>query len=404
MSAIVQATKDLLWRMRDEQTGRFSSTTSVRQGAYVSEYADPLSPRYSLISLRGLSRAAAAERIGCDVAAATEAFLAANRSRIRTPGDEGLLLSLLVERAHPLADKQYTRVRRLADAVRAGQRPSLQDASWLLSGLSGYASLDGQAEPRVAATSLFETLTDAYVDERSGVPAHVPAGLRRHLVSFGAIVYFLRALWDYAEAVDDPRARSLFAALTRTMLSRQGERGEWPWLYRVSSGRVAERYALYSVHQEAMAMLFLFPARCLGIPGAEDAIRRSYRWILGDNELGVPMWRAHPLLVHRSVRRRLPLGDRFARGRGGAPGRVLDRGTAFLRASWGSAAGGDRLARPDSLVVNEECRSYEMGWTAFVWAGVTGFAEFTEADVWRTGPQQAEAGRASRAQAGRAER
>ena len=130
-------------------------------------------------------------------------------------------------------------------------------------------------------------------------------------------------------------------------------------------------------------MLFLFPALSFGIEGVEEAIRASYRWILGNNELGVPMWQNDPFLVYRSIRRRLPILNRAVRARGGKFERLLDRGSTFVRASTRSPAGaGPDPTQPRLLEINRECRSYEIGWTVFAWAGVTGFEEFTEAKMW----------------------
>ena len=56
------------------------------------------------------------------------------------------------------------------------------------------------------------------------------------------------------------RATTAFEHGVRTALGFQGPRGEWPWLISVSRGHALDVYPVYSVHQLAMAMLFLLPA------------------------------------------------------------------------------------------------------------------------------------------------
>lgn len=382
MSALVRATANVLRGMYDETTGRFSSTTSAVDGRYVSAFSDPLSMRYSINSLLGLARAEKYERIGWDCTAATDLLLERNQASKRYVGDEGLLLSLLVEIEHADTDAQYAKVRGLAETVRQGAHPVLQDVAWLLSGLSAYAGVHPEA--RDAAVELYEVMRGDYTHPHSRFPLHVPTGRRSHLLSFGGLVYYLRALWDYAAAIGDERALGEFEDLVRRVIDRQGEWGEWPWLYHTATGQVAERYGLYSVHQEGMSMLFLLPAHSLGVSGTAEAIRRSYRWILGENELGVPMWRPDPLLVYRCIRRRLPVGNRLLRSMGGKPERIAERGMNFVRASLGDPARPSvKPGRTASLEINEECRSYEIGWTIFAWAGAAGFDEFTEAEMWQ---------------------
>ena len=41
-------------------------------------------------------------------------------------------------------------------------------------------------------------------------------------------------------------------------------------------------YPVYSVHQLAMAMLFVLPA-IDSVEGVDEAIRRSWRWVMGGN-------------------------------------------------------------------------------------------------------------------------
>jgi hypothetical protein len=297
-------------------------------------------------------------------------------------GNVGLTLSLLCE----IASAQTGRVadearRRTAEVERLSGVP-LQDACWLLSGLCDHVRLTGDESSVAAVRMLFGALMKRYMVNGCLFPRHLPTGPRRHIVSFGGVTYFLRALNDVAESTHDEFAAGLCSELTLRVIAAQGTCGEWPWHYDAQTGRVLELYEVYAVHQEAMAMLFLLPALRRGVAGAELAIRRSYRWILGENELGVPMFNEDPFMPYRSIRRRLPLLSEDSRSRTTGAGNTLERGRSWAVAGSRRALGlAAAHARPTRLEVNRECRSYEIGWMLYVWSGVSGFDEFTS-DIW----------------------
>lgn len=387
MRDLVRAAMDVLREMYDPETGRFSATTSVIDGRYVNRFLTSPGLRHSVNSLLGLAKASGAGYDGWDVEASLDLFLEKNRRLIGNAGDDGLLLWALTEARHSEAEAWCRRVfAHSENMVAARNALPLQDVCWMLSGLSQRAMVDGDTVSARRARDLYELLHTHYMDSDTLFPRHLPTGRRASLVSFGAIVYFLRALSDFYSLSHDEHALALFCELTTRVIRQQGSLGEWSWLYHAPSGRAVERYGVYSVHQEAMAMLFLLPALSLDVPGAETAIRRSYSWILGDNELQKPMWRDEPFLVYRSIRRTLPLAWGSSTSRIGGIGRVMDRGSTVAHAVSSVVLGMEaRTASRRSVEINSECRSYEMGWTAYVWAGVTGFEEFTDVAAWPTG-------------------
>lgn len=386
MRDLVRAAMAVLREMYDAEAGRFSATTLVIDGRYVNDFSTTLGLRYSVNSLLGLARASGAGYDGWDVEAALDLFLEQNRGLIQNAGDAGLLLWALTEAHHTEAEAWCGRaVARVEDVMTARTELPLQEICWMLSGLSQYATESGDTRSAGAARDLFKLLRRRYLDADSRLPLHRPAGWRTSIVSFGGIVYFLRALWDFYGLTHDQYALVLFRELTTLVIRQQGLSGEWSWLYHTPSGRAIERYQVYSVHQEAMAMLFLLPALSLDVPDAETAIRRSYRWILGDNELQKPMWRDEPFLVYRSIRRTLPLVGRASTNRISGISGAMDRGSNLAHAIVSVVLGTEaRTAPRRSVEVNPECQSYEMGWTAYVWAGVTGFEEFTDIAAWPT--------------------
>ncbi len=146
----------------------------------------------------------------------------------------------------------------------------------------------------------------------------------------------------------------LFEQTVRRVVQTQGPNGEWPWFFDVPTGSPVDLYPVYGVHQDSMAMLFLLPSLDAGVPGVAEAIRRSYAWVLGANQLNTPMIEFDPFIRFRSIERIGPMARprRYARS-------MLPR--IHLRARLGSYS--------DHVHINRECRSYEMGWLVYVWAG-----------------------------------
>jgi hypothetical protein len=203
------------------------------------------------------------------------------------------------------------------------------------------------------AEKIFSALIRDFFDRESLLPRHTSRPWRRNSVSFGGVVYFLRALHEYAEWAQDAYAARLFRFGVGRVQSIQGSRGEWPWLIDVRAVTPIDVYPVYSVHQDSMAMLFLLPALDLGLPDVRESIERSYRWVLGDNEIAMPMIVDEPFFRYRSLERRGPLQR---------PRRALRSLPGVVRVSR------RRASQTHGVRINRECRSYEMGWVVFAWA------------------------------------
>ncbi len=122
-------------------------------------------------------------------------------------------------------------------------------------------------------------------------------------------------------------------------------------------------YQVYSVHQDSMAMLFLLPAFDSGVEGAKDAICKSYKWLFGNNQLQKAIIQQNPFFIYRSIKQK-----QFAE----RPVRIIKSVTNKIM---GRNA---NLVNPQCLEINEECRSYHIGWIIYAWAGRNDFTEFTE--------------------------
>ena len=232
----------------------------------------------------------------------------------------------------------------------------------MLLGLTACAR-QGLADAELKAQRLYQLLNALYVEKRSLFVRHNLQPLRRDFVSFGAMVYFLKSWAEYAAAFDDEGARRTFRVAAQNLMVRQLDDGGWPWFYHVPSGKVMDVYEVYSVHQDSMAMLFLFPARDLGVEGIDEVTRRSVQWLYGCNDLQQSMLRNEPFFIHRSIRRRVGAtrARRFARAT--AHG-LLGREATQIDA--------------DRLEINRECRSYHIGWLLYAWA------DQADADAWFT--------------------
>jgi hypothetical protein len=359
--------------MYDPNCGLFSYSTRVVDGKYRNDFAHPRAQRYSINTLAGLRKLALSHPGSWDFDETLERYLKNQEKNITDPGDKGLLLYVMAECSHPQAKRQFDVVKRLAREETTFCSQVLQDACWQLYGLIAYSRNFNDAESSAMAKRCLGWLTGHFMNERTLFPYHEVKGPRKRFVSFGGITYFLKALHEYGSTFGDASVQKLFKDAVGEVILRQGPLGEWAWFYDASSGRVVDWYEVYSVHQEAMAMLFLLPAHDMGVSDARGAVELSVAWLFGNNELGANIMIDEPFFSYRSIRRAgaMQREKRFAR--------------ALLLATSGKNA---EPAKPGTLEINKECRSYEMGWTVYAWSGRQDFADFTGLKPFRTSKEQ----------------
>ena len=120
------------------------------------------------------------------------------------------------------------------------------------------------------------------------------------------------------------------------------------------TGRVVERYPVYSVHQDSMAPMALFAvAEACGVDHFES-IERGLRWLTDPPEIPGALIDADREIIWRKVARREP--RRLVRGLQATASRVHPsiRVPAL------------NVAFPPSSV-DYESRPYHMGWILHVW-------------------------------------
>lgn len=346
-----------LTAVRDPSSALFPYSTRLVSGRYVNDYGHPDAIRYTINSLLGLSAVARADNRGIDsndVTAMIVEFLDRQEPRVATCADAGLLTLLLVDHGSPSSGLAREWMERVRGRISDPRSLNMQDLAWALWGAC-CGTRAGIVGAEDTARAVFATVCRDFLSMSSGLPRHTTNRYRRDIVSFGSLVYFLRAVHEFALTFDDRSAAELFEAGVRRALAIQGPRGEWPWLIRTSTGTVVDPYPVFSVHQDSMAMLFLLPAVARGIPGAVEAIPKSLAWCYGANELSEPFYTHEPFFAYRSIERvgRAPRLRRYVR--------------ALSEPVRGDATFDARRVR-----VNRECRSYHLGWILYAWAGRLG--------------------------------
>jgi hypothetical protein len=349
LSPLCLGALEFLENAYDEERALFSYSATLVDGRFVNDFQHPLALRYTVNTLLGLRRAAPYAG-GHELCAEelVERFLQRQAGRLTSPADRGLLLALLAE--GPWEDEAR---RVLSGVAEVCGRPGLnvQDVAWLLWGASA-ATRAGLAGAEPLAARLLRMLL-GFADASSGLPRHSAKRYRSHVVSFGGLVYYLRALHEAAGALADHTGAARFRRGVELALRLQGPNGEWPWMIGVARGLPLDVYPVFTVHQDSMAMLFLLPALDSGVD-VQNAIKASVAWNFGRNQLGESLVVEAPFHVYRSIERadRLPRATRYVR--------------TLARAAAARPAG---LVPNGGLRINRECRSYHLGWILHAWAG-----------------------------------
>jgi hypothetical protein len=314
-----------------------------------------VSLRYTLMVLLGLHEAQrGGRRHGFDLARVWSAAAGRLDAAELVPGDLGLFLWAGAVGGRDGADELAQRLEQALPPAGGLVAREGMELAWIVQGAALQLSTgSGAAHERHLRQALDVLLRN---QAPSGLLHHSGRGRRRRFPNFATQIYGVLALATVARLGFDDRALPAARRIADRLLALQLADGGWPWIYDARTGRVVERYEVYSVHQHGMAPMSLLELADVGQDERyAEAARRGLEWIDGRNELGVDMVDAREGLIYRSIRRRKPL-DRIA----------LYVNTAA------AAAIGRPLAGPGGLELFDVTCSYELGWLVYAWAGRAG--------------------------------
>lgn len=319
------------------------------------EVLEGVSRRYTAIALIGLAgedRQIASEVLGRHSLQDVCTRLLEEIDQMDDLGEVALTLWAARALRHPEAPRALQALRRM----KPGARPyPMVELSWALTSL---VIGDGDATDIAQAETTARALLASF-NQESGIFRHWSVGsaaprFRAHVSCFADFVYPIQALSHYHLVTGNGQAAEVARRCADRMCQLQGPAGQWWWHYDHRTGRVVERYPVYSVHQHAMAPMALFAlANAFGQDHAAS-IERSIRWLVSPPEKAGSLIDEQHNVVWRKVARREP--RRLVRGLQATASRLHPR----LR-----LPAVDVLFPP--LTIDYESRPYEMAWILHAW-------------------------------------
>jgi hypothetical protein len=189
---------------------------------------------------------------------------------------------------------------------------------------------------------------------RSIDPASAGGRIRAHIGCFADQVYPIMALSRLGAAIGDPDAMKMAETCARLICEAQGSAGQWWWHYDTRTGRVAEGFPVYSVHQHAMAPMALFELREAGGSDYLPEIAKGLDWLGERPETTAALICADKGVIWRKVGRHEP----------GKAARAIAAMAATISPTL-HVRGLDIIFPPGRI--DYECRPYELGWLLYAW-------------------------------------
>ena len=305
-----------------------------------------ISPRYTILTLLGLYRL---ETAGvCSPVPITRIFesVLERCDWVKSIGDIGLMLWVSALACPQYLEQVVTRFN-VKQALERDQKRYTLDIALFLTGLAHHAlaEVGRLCDLTDAAVKAFQILKQGQGEP--GLFGHCAARtslgaiVRGRIGSFADQSQSIYALAKAAQAfsLDKAAAAALDCALTVCEL--QGPLGQWWWHYDACTGRVVDRYPVFSVHQAATAPMALLE---LGETLQSDFtpwIVKGLEWVTGTNELEEDMCDSSANIIWGRIQR-----DRF--------NRVVRAATSFLTRL-------EDLALCERLSIRYECQPYHHG-------------------------------------------
>jgi hypothetical protein len=312
-----------------------------------------ISQRYTVMTLLGLLRAeAAGYRSPVDICATIDA-LYRNTEWIDNIGDLGLLLWLSSVSSWKL-DSFYATfdlenaLRNYSDA----RKRLTMELAWFLTGIT-CARRAEQKQPTYLEPLARRTYTLLQSNQgKDGLFGHMgrwrslAGAVRGHVGSFADQVYPIFAMAHFGEVFGMKEALENSFECGNSICRLQGPLGQWWWHYDSTTGRVAERYPVYSVHQHAMAPMALFAAQDACNADFREAIYKGLEWIGGANELQQNLEDKSSSVIWRCISPQTSTS-------------LFGRVSVLM--------GQERTT--ETLRILHECRPYELGWLLYAFGG-----------------------------------
>jgi hypothetical protein len=310
-----------------------------------------ISQRYTIMTLLGLLRAeAVGYRSPVDISATVDA-LYRNTEWVDNIGDLGLLLWLSSVtsggwESFIAAFDLKTALQKYSDA----KKRLTMELAWFLMGLTcARAAEKISTDLELLTEQTYKLLRSN--QGKDGLFGHMAkwnslAGVvRGHVGSFADQVYPICAMSQFGQVFGLKEASQNALQCGETICRLQGSLGQWWWHYDSVTGRVAEQYPVYSVHQHGMAPMALFALQDACDVDFSDQLYKGLNWINGTNELKQDLEDVAAGVVWRCIR---PANGASYRAR--------------LRTLVGK--------QPDlsTAEIVFECRPYELGWLLYAHA------------------------------------
>ena len=356
MLELAALSRTLLPEMWDSQTRLFSHKTTLgADHAYLNRRANPLYSAVALVGLLedGAGHGGAPYRL---VGRTLDALYP-----VHAAGPQPALGGCLMWAAAIAGDRRAAEVLTRTTGTLSVRRRSSMELGLVLCGLlkchEHNARLRSKAAPAIADSRdellrRFSTSGKLFPD--SGRRADPREG---KLASFASQVYPLHGLAELARSMEGSvRPQCMRAA--QQLVEEQGPEGQWWWQYSTRSGHTVEGYPVYSVHQDGMAFMALGILHSLVSADYRGSLSRGLRWLFGANELGESLVTREPAMIFRCIQRRGADAD-------GNSGMSRSNRARAVLASVGLYPAPASRAKPGSLEILRECRSYHLGWLLY---------------------------------------
>jgi hypothetical protein len=270
------------------------------------------SRKLTLIALLGLHRfVGSGETQPFDLGLIRDMVLA-DPSWVRGAGDLGLLAwytAEFVPESLPRLFRQFDFEKSL-ETYPDGRDARTVGLAWFLAGISQaqLAGVRGVPDLTDAAVDAYHLLLENQgsggVFGQAACPGLLQKVVCNRFGTFSDQIYAIYALSAFAKAfqVEEPLSPALSCA--NAMRALQGEMGEWWFLYDKRTGRVANRYPVFSSHQDGMAPVALLALGEATGQSFHDAIYKGLSWISGRNQLGNDLRNVDHGVIWDSIQRK----------------------------------------------------------------------------------------------------